>query len=268
MDPEKSKQYLIKQFAEFGPCGSTENVASSDHCSEKKVKRKGKQKKSLKTCEEKSTNVANMKSKETSAGNPTVGSKGKKRPPPTVIVFEEPGKKKKSESADDKGNMRKGNKRERDREDDSEDETDFISIAEEVKEFGMTGFSRKDRKKYEQQRAQSLGAKAPKGLKMPYKIVMYASKVRKQREIEDREQKREMGIFVKKKEETKSDTSLLVGGQINPKVSILQWENSKVECIMLQNQNSRRRENKYLYDSIVCNQEIARIVLVSLKLPG
>lgn len=53
--------------------------------------------------------------------------------------------------------------------------------------IGMTGFSRSERKKYEDQKALSLGGKAPKGQKMPYPMLMQRIKRRKEQEREQRE---------------------------------------------------------------------------------
>ncbi|RMX58641.1 hypothetical protein pdam_00017976 [Pocillopora damicornis] len=86
------------------------------------------------------------------------------------------------------------------------DEFEFKSIAREVREFGVTGLSRKDRKKYEDWKAQSLGGKAPKGQKMPYPMLMRQIKRRKEREQEQREREHAMGIF-KKKPDKKSSAS-------------------------------------------------------------
>ncbi|XP_068709675.1 uncharacterized protein C1orf131 homolog isoform X2 [Montipora foliosa] len=82
---------------------------------------------------------------------------------------------------------------------------EFSSIAREVREFGVSGFSRTEKKKYEDQKAQALGGKAPKRQKMPYPMLMRQIKKRKEQEKEQREREQAMGIFTKKPGKKKKD---------------------------------------------------------------
>lgn len=129
------------------------------------------------------------------------------RPSPKVIEFVEPGKQRRGRKG-----MRPQVERKRVQEKNKSsrqdlDEFEFQSIAREVKEFGVTGLSRKEKKKYEDWKAQSLGGKAPKGQKMPYPMLMRQIKRRKEKEKEQREREHAMGIFKKKTEDKKQSGS-------------------------------------------------------------
>nr|XP_058958262.1 uncharacterized protein C1orf131 homolog isoform X1 [Pocillopora verrucosa] len=127
------------------------------------------------------------------------------RPLPKVIEFVEPGKQLKKKKSLPPGKRKQIEIKSKSTREDL-DEFEFKSIAREVREFGVTGLSRKDRKKYEDWKAQSLGGKAPKGQKMPYPMLMRQIKRRKEREQEQREREHAMGIF-KKKPDKKSSAS-------------------------------------------------------------
>lgn len=127
-----------------------------------------------------------------------------RRPPPKVIEFVEPGKQRREKKAVWPPVKRKRvhDKNKSSRQD--LDEFEFQSIAREVKEFGITGLGRKEKKKYEDWKAQSLGGKAPKGQKMPYPMLMRQIKRRKEKEKEQREREHAMGIFKKKTDKKQS----------------------------------------------------------------
>lgn len=147
---------------------------------------------------------------------PKQGAPIKKRKAVEVVVFQEPGKK----SRTDKDNVKSKWKKRKSNRDEKEKE-DFKSIFQDVKEFGVTGFSKKDRKKYEEKKAQELGARKPKGQKVPYPILQYAVKVRKEREKERIEMDKAMGIFNKKKKERKDRKKSAHGGWwVNEPVNI------------------------------------------------
>lgn len=118
---------------------------------------------------------------------------------PKIIVFEE---KKKSIRVDD--NQAPGVNRKRKRHDDSV-EQNFVDIAREVTDFGMTGFSKKEQRKYKQRYAEQLGAHKKKTEKVPYPILMERIKQRKVKEQKQREREEAMGIFQKKKKEHKTN---------------------------------------------------------------
>lgn len=125
-----------------------------------------------------------------------------KRFPPKVIEFVEPGKERRKTKAGAPVKRKYlKNKSKSSRQD--PEEYEFQSIAREVKEFGVTGLSRKERKKYEDQKAQALGGKAPKGQKMPYPMLIRQIKRRKEREKEQKEREHAMGIFKKKTDKNK-----------------------------------------------------------------
>lgn len=129
------------------------------------------------------------------------GNIARKRPPPKVIEFVEPGKQRKKGKAPSIKRKQLKNKDKPSSQD--LDDIDFQSIAREVKEFGITGLSRKERRKYEDQKAQALGGKAPKGQKMPYPMLMRQIKRRKEQGKEQREREHAMGIFKKKPDKSK-----------------------------------------------------------------
>lgn len=133
------------------------------------------------------------------------------RPSPKVIEFVEPGKQRRERKG-----MRPQVKRKRVHEKNKSsrqdlDEFEFQSISREVKEFGITGLSRKEKKKYEDWKAQSLGGKAPKGQKMPYPMLMRQIKRRKEKEKEQREREHAMGIFKKKTDKKHASTRASIG---------------------------------------------------------
>ncbi|CAH3015535.1 unnamed protein product [Porites evermanni] len=130
------------------------------------------------------------------------GNIARKRPPPKVIEFVEPGKQRKKTKAGPPIERKQSKDKDKPSRQDL-DEIDFQSIAREVKEFGITGLSRKERRKYEDQKAQALGGKAPKGQKMPYPMLMRQIKRRKEQEKEQRERENAMGIFKKKPDKSK-----------------------------------------------------------------
>ena len=119
----------------------------------------------------------------------------KKKREPKVIVFNEP---KHSKQLNKQVTSRK---RKLDNPDTQEkkDENDFINVAREVKEFGITGFTRKDQKKSKQSYAEYLGARKQKAQKVPYPILMERIKQKKSKEVKQRDLEQAMGIFKKKK---------------------------------------------------------------------
>ena len=132
---------------------------------------------------------------------------GKKRRHVEVVVFEEPGKKsrKAQKSSNFLSNKGPGRK------DSDQDEFDFNSIFDDVKSLGVTGFSKKERKKLEAEKMQSLGARKPKGEKMPYPLLQKLAKKRQEKEKKRLEMEKSMGIITKKKKDirnSKSKTSL------------------------------------------------------------
>ncbi|XP_001621593.2 uncharacterized protein C1orf131 isoform X1 [Nematostella vectensis] len=165
---------------------------------------KAKKKKS--SCEKSNQNISKAC---TNSGDPI---RRPHRPPPIIIEFNEPGKSNKIRESHRDSRQRPRGMTENQSSD--EDQSDFLSMARDVKEFGMTGFSKKERRKYEQQKAQSLGAKAPKGQKLPYKILMSVNKVKLQREKKKETMDRAMGMATKKKanKKDKTNTSNKVGG--------------------------------------------------------
>ncbi|CAH3167280.1 unnamed protein product [Porites lobata] len=132
------------------------------------------------------------------------GTIARKCPPPKVIEFVEPGKQRKKTKAGPPLSIKRKQLKDKDKPSRQHlDEIDFQSIAREVKEFGVTGLSRKERRKYEDQKAQALGGKVPKGQKMPYPMLMRQMKRRKEQEKEQREREHAMGIFKKKPDKSK-----------------------------------------------------------------
>ncbi|XP_022804696.1 uncharacterized protein C1orf131 homolog [Stylophora pistillata] len=125
---------------------------------------------------------------EKSYNSTSLGSLAEKkanRPPPKEIEFVEPGKQLKKKKLLQPGKRKQVEIKRRSTREDLSD-LEFKSIAREVKEFGVTGLSRKDRRNYEDWKAQSLGGKAPKGQKMPYPMLMRQIKRRKEREQEQK----------------------------------------------------------------------------------
>lgn len=152
------------------------------------------------------------------SGNTTLKSRPTKRKPVEIVVFEDPAKPKGPKKTRNSKQLLSKNPKKAAKE-------DFKAIFNDVKEFGVTGLSKKDRKKYDEEKAQALGARKPKGQKVPYPILQYASKVRKQREEEKAELDKEMGIFSKKKKEKTASTTH-GGWWINEPVKIEDGRNS------------------------------------------
>ena len=125
----------------------------------------------------------------------------RKRKPVEVVVFEEPGRKSKT-----------NRKRLHDEKDKLTEKEDFKALFNDVKEFGITGLSKKERRKIEDEKAQSLGARKQKGQKIPYPILQYSIKVRREREKQKEELEKEMGIFKKKKKVKNESKSAGQGG--------------------------------------------------------
>lgn len=128
----------------------------------------------------------------------------KKDREPKVIVFKEPGKNKAKVKA---------KKRPKKIDAETDEEDDFISVAKEVKEFGITGFTRKEQKRNQQKHAEYLGAHKQKQQKVPYPMLMERIKKRKLKETKEKELERAMGIFKKKKktDDVKLTTKLNLG---------------------------------------------------------
>lgn len=127
----------------------------------------------------------------------------KKKREPKVLVFEEPKKtrqvkrsKKPLTPADLRMKRKLANL--------EDDDTDFNNVAREVKEFGVTGFSKKEQKRDKQSYAESLGARKQKNLKVPYPMLMERRKRQREKADKEREMERSMGIF-KKKDKGDSD---------------------------------------------------------------
>ncbi|XP_046859704.1 uncharacterized protein LOC124453050 [Xenia sp. Carnegie-2017] len=77
----------------------------------------------------------------------------------------------------------------------------FKEIAREVREFGMSGFGKKDRRKMKQAEAESLGARALKKPKMPYPLLMELKKIWKKKDEKQKEEDTAMGLFRKTKKQ-------------------------------------------------------------------
>ena len=116
----------------------------------------------------------------------------KKKREPKVIVFEEPKKTKQI----DQDKLRRKRRLDKSNE---EDDNDFVTVAREIKDFGATGFTKKEQKKNKQSYAEYLGAKKQKNEKVPYPILMERRKKQKEKEAKNREMEEAMGIFKKRK---------------------------------------------------------------------
>ena len=81
------------------------------------------------------------------------------------------------------------------------EETNFVTIAREVKEFGITGFTKKEQKKSMQRYAEHLGARKFKAQKVPYKMLMERKKTKAEKEKKIQSMERSMGVFRKKRKE-------------------------------------------------------------------
>jgi len=124
----------------------------------------------------------------------------KKRRHVEVVVFDEPRKRPRRirqplNLVPKQGSIRKEN---------DQSEYDFKAIFDEVKNLGVTGFSKKEKKKLEEQRLQSLGARRPKNQKVPYPILQKIAKKKQERDEKRYEMEKAMGIVTKKKKESKS----------------------------------------------------------------
>ncbi|CAB3999938.1 Hypothetical predicted protein [Paramuricea clavata] len=126
--------------------------------------------------------------------------KGSRKRQPEVIVFEEPARK-----------QRRHNVRQERFPSTNHDvgSINFKEIAREVRELGVSGFKKKDQRRYKQQHAQALGAKAPKKQKMPYPLLMELKKIKDEKEQKKKELENAMGIFKKKKSD--KDKQILQG---------------------------------------------------------
>lgn len=123
-----------------------------------------------------------------------------------VVVFEEPGKKSRKEGkSEDASTIVEGRNI-------KTDDYDFKSVFEDVKSLGLTGFSKRERKKLEEQRMQSLGARKPKGQKVPYPVLQQVIKSRQEKDKNRIEMEKAMGVFTKKKKDAKGNKSKGVGG--------------------------------------------------------
>ena len=140
-----------------------------------------------------------------------------------VVLFQDPSKKseEKRKREEVKRITKAGTKfGKKPRNDKAPGEADFKSMFEDVKDFGITGFSKQDRKKMEQHKAQSLGAWKPKGQKMPYPLLQSVLKKRKEREKARIETEKAMGIYVKKKQERKDKRPNASGWWVNKTIKI------------------------------------------------
>ncbi|GAB5371105.1 hypothetical protein AAMO2058_001551100 [Amorphochlora amoebiformis] len=77
-------------------------------------------------------------------------------------------------------------------------------LAEQVNEMGSRSVSKKDNRAYELKRLLKIGAKVPKGQKMPMRMAIGIAEKRKRKEREQRELDRAMGLSVGKKRRKKN----------------------------------------------------------------
>ena len=126
----------------------------------------------------------------------------KKKREPKIVVFEEP--KKTKQVNRDTLLKRKRKLNSPDNNDEDVDE-DFVSVAREVKEFGVTGFTKKEQKRNKQSYAEYLGARKLKNQKVPYPILMERRKKQREKDVKKRELEQAMGIF-KKKDKSDNDS--------------------------------------------------------------
>ena len=127
----------------------------------------------------------------------------RKRKPVEVVVFEEPGRK--PRTVGKSGTL--SDRKELSTSTSDHNEQDFKSFFDDVKSLGLTGFSKKERRKLEEQRMQLLGARKPKGQKVPYPMLQKHIKNRKEKEKASIEMKKSMGIIMKKKKDAKNTKS-------------------------------------------------------------
>ena len=127
----------------------------------------------------------------------------KKRRNVEVVVFDEHNKRPRNIGQPLNLVAKKGSRRK----ENDQSEYDFKAIFDDVKNLGATGFSSKERKKLEEQRLQSLGARKPKNQKVPYPILQKIIKKKQEKEKKRYETEKAMGIVTKKKKESKSTKS-------------------------------------------------------------
>ncbi|XP_028393562.1 uncharacterized protein C1orf131-like [Dendronephthya gigantea] len=128
--------------------------------------------------------------------------KASRKKKPEVVVFEEPARKQRKKTL--KRETRPNNEIDM-------GNISFKEIAQEVKELGLSGFEKKEQKKYKQQEAQALGAKAPKQQKMPYPLLMKCRKKKDERERKQQDLEAAMGIFKRKKKSDDRTKQILKG---------------------------------------------------------
>ena len=148
---------------------------------------------------------------------------------PEVIVFQEHVKTKSVNTPIKRKQSR--SKKGRDTESNDAESSDFVDVAREVKEFGATGFTRKENKKYEQARAERLGAKKQKQQKVPYPMLMQRIKRKKEWEEKDRQLEQAMGVFKKKKkkEEVPFQRRMNLGRWVDKSTLGGKWSQTKVK---------------------------------------
>ncbi|XP_012564233.1 uncharacterized protein LOC105848605 [Hydra vulgaris] len=129
-----------------------------------------------------------------------------KKREPKIIVFKDPSRTLKSYKNKSLKNSKPSTE-------ENTEEINFVSIAREVKEFGITGFTKKEQKKSMQRYAEHLGARKKKQQKEPYKLLMERMKAKKKKEDKIKSMEQSMGIFKKKKKEVnlKLSTKLNLG---------------------------------------------------------
>ncbi|XP_002733188.1 40S small subunit processome assembly factor 1-like [Saccoglossus kowalevskii] len=138
----------------------------------------------------------------------TVGSKNdvekqhpKKRMPEVIVFEDHKRKKKRTEETSDIAQITDG----------KNDQISVMSLKDarkDVRNFGISGFSYRDRRKLEEQRAIKLGAKAPKKQYINYKKYMEMLKGKRESEMKQREVDRKMGYKVAKRSSVKKNDIL------------------------------------------------------------
>ncbi|XP_070564844.1 uncharacterized protein C1orf131 homolog [Ptychodera flava] len=142
----------------------------------------------------------NVDSNET-ADNVNDGETKQKRKAPVIVVFEDRKKKRiKKSDADDETEAEQTETTET-----SGPQLSLKQARRDVRNFGISGFSYKDKKQIEQQRAIKLGAKPPKKEYVNYKTYMEMQKEKRQAEMQQRELDRKLGLKVSKKSSGKRD---------------------------------------------------------------
>ena len=130
----------------------------------------------------------------------------KKDRQPKVIIFSEPGKNG-NVDGNKVGNTLKRKRKNPNNVENIDDGLDFTEVAREIKEFGVTGFSKRIQRKDKQKYAEHLGAHKQKQQKVPYPMLMERRKKKKEKEEKERDLEKAMGIFKKKKKEDNVNTS-------------------------------------------------------------